>query len=129
MDRAQGPTKLSTPPWEVEDYYKSDSSSPSVKHACQSATEPESSKTVVMPIMIIGRNDLEEEMTAMKAMLERLVKESEEKEARIKLQEEKITRLTKKLEKWPARSLAKILESKQEERASVESGSSDEEVH
>ena len=32
-------------------------------------------------------------------MLERLVKDSEEKEVRIKLQEEKIARLTRKLEK------------------------------
>jgi len=35
----------------------------------------------------------------MKAMLEWLLKDSEEKEARTNLQEEKITRLTKKLEK------------------------------
>ena len=41
--------------------------------------------------MTIGTNNLEEEMAAMKAILERLVKESEEKEARIKLQEEKIS--------------------------------------
>jgi len=40
-------------------------------------------------------------MTAMTAMLERLVKESKEKEARIKLQEEKIARMTRKLEKRP----------------------------
>jgi len=31
MDNAQGPTKLSTPPCEVEDYCSSDSSSPSLK--------------------------------------------------------------------------------------------------
>ena len=52
--------------------------------------------------MRLGTNNLEEEMAAMKAMLEWLIKESEEKEARIKLQEEKITRLTRKLEKQPA---------------------------
>jgi len=33
-----------------------------------------------MPIITIGTNNLEEEMAAMKAMLERLVKENEEKE-------------------------------------------------
>jgi len=62
--------------------------------------------------MTIGTNSLEEEMVvvkAMKAMLERLIKESEEKEARIKSQEEKIARLTRKLEKRPARSTAKKL--------------------
>jgi len=35
--------------------------------------------------MTVGTNNLEEEMAAMKAMLEMLVKESEEKEACIKL--------------------------------------------
>jgi len=38
-------------------------------------------------------------MATMKATLERLVKESEEKEECIKLQEEKIVMLTRKLEK------------------------------
>ena len=37
--------------------------------------------------MTIGTNNLEEEMATMKAMLERLVKESDEKEVHIKLQE------------------------------------------
>ena len=65
----------------------------------------------------------------MKAMLERLVKESEEKKAWIMLQEEKITRLARNLEKRPALSLAKSSESEEEERASVQSEASDEEVH
>jgi len=47
----------------------------------QSETEAESSKTVVIPVMTIGTNNLEEEMDAMKAMLEKLVKENEEKAA------------------------------------------------
>jgi len=38
-----------------------------------------------MLVMTIGTNNLEEEMAAMKAILERLIKKSEEKEARIKL--------------------------------------------
>jgi len=37
--------------------------------------------------MIIGTNNLEEEIAAMKATVDRLVKESEETEARIKLEE------------------------------------------
>jgi len=86
-DKAQEPTKLSTPPCEVEDYYSSDSSSPSLKQVFKSETEAESSKTVVMLVMTIGTNNLEEEMAAMKAMLERLIKESEENEERINLQE------------------------------------------
>ena len=82
-----------------------------------------------MPIMTIGTNNLEDEMVAMKAMLEWLVKESKEKEAHIKLQEEKIARLTRNLEKWLARSLTKSLESYEEKRASVQSEASDEEVY
>jgi len=49
-----------------------------------------------MPVMTIGTNKLKEEMAAMKAILEWLIIESEEKEVRVKLQDEKITRLTKK---------------------------------
>jgi len=51
----------------------------------------------------------------MKAMLEIFVKESEEKEARIKLQEEKIARMTRKLEKRLAQLLTKSLISEEEE--------------
>jgi len=99
MDRDESHSKLPTPLCEVEDYYNSDSSSPSLKQAFQSKTEAGSSKNVVMPVMTTGANNSEEEMAAMKAMLERIVKESEEKKAYIKLQEEKIVRLTKNLEK------------------------------
>jgi len=129
MDKAQGPTKLSTPPCEVKDYYSSDSSSPSLKQVFKSETEAKSSKTVVMPVTTIGTNNLEEETAAIKAMLERLLKESEEKKARIKLQKEKIARLTRKLEKRPARALSKSSESKEEERAFIQREASDEEVH
>ena len=129
MDKAQDPTKLSTPPCEVEDYYSNDSSSPSFKQVFQSQTKAESSKTVVIPVMTIGTNNLKDEMAAMKAMLERLVKENEEKEAHIKSQEEKIARVTRKLEKQPARSRAKSSESEEEERASIQSEASGKEHH
>ena len=69
--------------------------------------------------MTIGTNNLEEEMAAMKAMLERLIKESEEKEVCIKLLKEKIARLTRKLKKWLARSIAKSSKSEEEKRAYV----------
>ena len=52
-----------------------------------------------MLVITIGTNNLEEEMIAIKAMLKRLIKESEEKEVCINPQEEKIARLTRKLEK------------------------------
>ena len=64
----------------------------------------------------------------MKAMLEQLVRRVKKRRG-IKLQEEKITRLTRKLEKRPAQSLTKSSESEEEERASVQSEASDEEVH
>ena len=60
MDKAQGPTKLSTLPCEVEDYYSGDSSSPSLKQVFQSENETESSKTVVMLVMTIHIKNLEE---------------------------------------------------------------------
>jgi len=82
-----------------------------------------------MPIMEIGTNNLEEEMAAMKAMLEWLVKENEENEACIKLHEEKIDRLTRKLEKRPAWSLEKSSESEEEGKTFVQSKTFDEEVH
>jgi len=62
-------------------------------------------------------------------MLERLVKENEEKEVRIKLHKEKIARSPRKLERRPARSIAKSSESEEEERTPVQSETSDEEVH
>jgi len=64
-----------------------------------SETEDESSKTVVMPAMMTCTTSLKEEMPNMKAILEKLTKESTKKEACIKLQEEKIAKLTGKLEK------------------------------
>ena len=48
--------------------------------------------------MMISSNSWEEKMANMKAILQKLIRESEEKEARIKLQGEKIAKLTKKLE-------------------------------
>ena len=65
-------------------------------------TKVESSKTIVMLAMMTGSTTLEEEMANMKAILEKLTRESEEKEARINFQEEKIAQLTKKLEKRSA---------------------------
>ena len=75
MDKAQRSSKLPTPLCKVEDYHSNDSLSPSLKQAFQSKTEAESSKTILMPVMIIGASNLEEEMATKKAMLERLIKE------------------------------------------------------
>jgi len=53
-----------------------------------------------MLAMMTSSTSLEEDMANIKAILEKLTRESEEKEARIKFQEEKIAKLTKNLEKW-----------------------------
>jgi len=50
-----------------------------------SKIDAESSKTVVMPAMMTGSTTLEEEMANMKAILEKLTRESTRNEARIKL--------------------------------------------
>ena len=52
-----------------------------------------------MSAIMIGAINFEEEFTSMKAILERLSKESAEKDARIKRQEEHIAKLLKKLDK------------------------------
>jgi len=85
MDRAEGHSKLLTLICEVEDYYRSYSSSTSLKQAFQLETEGESSKIVVIPVITIGTNNLEKETATIKVMLEWLIKESVEKEAHIKL--------------------------------------------
>jgi len=82
-----------------------------------------------MPFTTIGSNNWEEEIATMKAMLEKLAKKSDEKEVRIKQQEEKIARLTKKLEKHPTRSLAKTSESEEEGKAFVQSEAFEEKVY
>ena len=50
-----------------------------------------------MPIMMAGITTLKEEMANMKVIVEKLTKDNEEKEARLKLQEQKIAKLIRKL--------------------------------
>ena len=68
----------------VEDYYSSNSSASPSKKVVFQQSEAESSQTVIMPAMMIGAVNLKEEFASMKATLERLSKESAEKDARIK---------------------------------------------
>ena len=53
-------------------------------------------------------------MAVIKAMLQKLTKESEEKESCIKLQEEKIAKLIRKLKKRPSQFMTKDSESEDE---------------
>jgi len=91
--------QLQSPAYEVEYYYSSNSSSPSAKGTRMSENEVEFSKTVVMLAIMTSTITLEEQMANMKAILEKLTRDNEEKEARIKFREENITKLTRKLEK------------------------------
>ena len=64
-----------------------------------------------MTAMMTGTATLEKKMANIKIILEKLTRESAEKGAHIKFQEEKIAKLTKKLEKQSAQSCLKDSES------------------
>jgi len=71
-----------------------------------------------MPAMMIGAVNLEEEFASMKATLERLSKESAEKGARIRCQEEHIVNLLKKLDKGLRASSNRGVSSDEDEKGS-----------
>ena len=60
--------------------------------------------------------NLEEQLASMKVTLERLCKENAEKDSKIKHQNERITNLTKKLEKRPLKACNKGLQSKESDK-------------
>ena len=68
--------------------------------------------------MMIEAINFEETLASMKAKLERLSKESAEKDAHIKRQEQHITKLLKKLEKGPYMSSNKSASSKEDKMGS-----------
>jgi len=70
--------------------------------------------------MMIGVVNFEEEFASMKATLERLSKESAEKDARIKRQEEHIAKLLKKLDKGPRASSNRGVSSDDDEKGAIE---------
>jgi len=79
-----------------------------------------------MPAMMVGAVNLEEEFVTMKATLERLSKESAEKDTCIKRQEEHITKLLKKLDKGPHASSNRGASSDEDENGSNRSETSKE---
>jgi len=79
--------------------------------------------------MTIGTNKWEEEMTSMKVMPQKAVKESGENEACIKLQEKKIPKLISKLEKQSTQFVTKVSESEDEVKAYDHTEAFNEEVH
>jgi len=92
-----------------------------------SEIEVESFKTVVMPSMMTGTTTLEEEMANMKVILEKLTRDNEGKEARIKLQDENIAKLNRILEKRPAQSSIKDSESEDLEKMFIHTKAADSE--
>jgi len=64
-----------------------------------SEIEAKSSNTVIMPVMMTGATNLEELLASMMATLDKLSKESAEKDAQIKCQNDQIVELMKRLEK------------------------------
>jgi len=106
------------PFFKVEDDYISDSSMPSPSKSVLSQFEIKSSQTFIMLAMMIEAVNFEEKLASMKAKLERLSKESAEKDAHIKRQEQHITKLLKKLEKGPYMSSNKSASSKEDKMGS-----------
>ena len=91
------------------DYGSSNSSPASPRDSLFSHVEVESYDTIVMLVMLKKVFNIEQEFANMKATLERLSKESVEKDAQIKHQNKHITDLTKKLEKQSSRAFNKGL--------------------
>jgi len=80
-----------------------------------------------MPAMMIEAVNFEEEFTSVKATLERLSKESAEKDERIKCQEGHIAKLLKKLDKGPRPSSNRGASSDEDEKGSNRSEASEDE--
>jgi len=102
----------------VEDYHRSDSFASLPKRVVFPQSEVEWSQTAIIPAMMIGAVNFEEEFASMKATLERLSKESTEKDARIIRQEEHIAKLLKNLDKGPRASSNKGVSSDEDEKGS-----------
>ena len=73
--------KQQSPFLEVEDYYSNDSPASPPNKVVFPQSEAELSQIVIMPAMMIGVVNLEEELVSMEATLERLSKESAKKDS------------------------------------------------
>ena len=73
---------------EDDGYSSSNSSTATPKESPSSDVKVESSDAVIMPIMVIEVANIEEQLANMKATLDRLLKESAEKDAQTKRQNE-----------------------------------------
>lgn len=82
---------------EEDDHGSSDSSPATSRDSLFSNIEVESADIVVMQVMVTKAINLDEELANIKGILERLSKESEEKNAQIKCQKKQIADLKKEL--------------------------------
>jgi len=103
MDGLQTHTNPACQPFNLanDGYLSSNSSLLSSKESLFLHIEAESSDTVAMLVMITEAANIEEQLVSMKAILNKLLQESAERDAQIKRQNKQITDLTKKLEKRP----------------------------
>jgi len=101
MDELQTYTNLAFQPFNLanDGYSSSDSFLSTSKESLFFHTEVESSDTVVMPVMVTKAANVEEQLESMKATLDRPSRESAEKNAQIKCQNEQIAELMNRLEK------------------------------
>jgi len=84
---------------EDDSYSSSNSFAATPKESPSTHVEVESSDTVIMPVMVTEAAEIKDQLASMKATLDRLSKESAEKDAQINRQNEQIAKLMKKLEK------------------------------
>jgi len=100
MDEPQPQENPAFQPFGEEDHgYTSSDSSPASPRELVVESETDSSNSVIMPAMVTEVTNVEEQLANMKSTLEWLTKESLEKDAQIKRQNEQIATLMKKLEK------------------------------
>jgi len=101
MAELQTHTNPAFQPFNLTDdgYSSNDSSLSTSKDSLFFHAEAESSNTVVMPVIVTEAASVEEQLASMKATLDRLFRESAEKDTQIKHQNEQIAELMKRLEK------------------------------
>jgi len=101
MDELQTHTNPAFQPFHLADdgYSSNDSSLPSSNESLSLHIEAESSNIFSMSAMVTEDANVEEQLASVKATLDRLSRESAEKDAQIKRQNGQITELIERLEK------------------------------
>ena len=129
MDELQTHTNPAFQPFNSTDegYSSSDSSLSTSKESTFFHAEAESSDTVVMPVMVTEAANVEEQLASMRTTLDRLARESAEKDAQIKRQNEQIAELMKRLEKKSSEASNKDSDEEDSDKESNRAEESDDE--